>query len=379
MDIYINGVGMTEFGTLPDKSLKELLLEASEQAILDAGSPEIDAVFVGNFMGGTAYQQEILGAIVANDLGLGHIPTAKIEGACASGGIAFRQGYLGVLSGEYDNVLVVGAEKMRHISTAEVTAAINTAMDNESNEKHAGLTFPGFFGVVANRYLHETGATKEQLANVALKNRTNAMNNPLAQFRAETSIEEIVHAKLITDPLGLFDCSPITDGAAAVVLSNKPSEVRLLASTQASGPTQMQNVDELLTLEAVRQSGLQAYEQAGLGPEDIDVIEIHDCFSITEIVSSESLGLFNKGEGYIALEEGRTKPTGDVPINTSGGLLSKGHPIGATGVSQLVQIALQLRGKAPNQVENARIGLAQNLGGTGAYSTVHILERVGSR
>lgn len=378
MDIYINGVGMTEFGTLHNKTLKDLLLEASEEAIVDAGSPKIDAVFVGNFMGGIAYQQEILGSIVANDLGLGNIPTAKIEGACASGGIAFRQGYLGILSGEYDTVLVVGAEKMRHIATTEVTAAINTAMDNESNEKHAGLTFPGFFGVVANRYFHETGATKEQLANVAFKNRSNAVNNPLAQFRDSTSIVEIVNAKMITDPLGLFDCSPITDGAAAVVLSNEKSNIRMLASTQASGPTQMQNVDDLLTLEAVRQSGLQAYDKASLGPKDVDVVEIHDCFSITEIVSSESLGLFEKGEGYIALEEGRTKPNGDTPINTSGGLLSKGHPIGATGVSQIVQIVLQLRGKAPNQVESPRIGLAQNLGGTGAYSTVHILERLGS-
>lgn len=376
MDIYVNGIGITQFGTLPDKTLKGLLLEASEKAIIDAGSPKIDAVFVGNFMGGTAYQQEILGSIVANDLGLGNIPTAKLEGACASGGIALRQGYLGILSGEYNTVLVVGAEKMRHISTAEVTAAINTAMDNESNEKQSGLTFPGFFGVVANRYMYETGASKEHLANVALKNRQNAINNPIAQFRETTSIKEIMNAPKITEPLGLFDCSPITDGAAAVVLSNKKSNVRFMASSQASGPTQMQNIQDLLTIDAVQQSGYIAYEKAGVGPEDIDVVEIHDCFSITEIISSESLGLFNKGEGYIALEEGRTKFDGDMPINTSGGLLSKGHPIGATGVSQIVQLTLQLRGDAPNQVNNPRIGLAQNLGGTGAYSTVHILERL---
>lgn len=378
MDIFVKGIGMTPFGTLPDQTLKDLLLKASEEAIVDAGSPKIDAVFVGNYMGGTAYKQEILGAIVANDLGLGSVPTAKLEGACASGGIALRQGYLGILSGEYDTVLVVGAEKMKHISTPEVTAAINTAMDNESNEKHAGLTFPGFFGVVANRYMYETGATKEHLAMVALKNRNNAINNSLAQFREKTSIEEITNAVMITDPLGLFDCSPITDGAAAVVLSRQKSNVRIAASTQASGPTQMQNVEDLLTLEAVRKSGYEAYEKAGLGPEDIDVVEVHDCFSITEIIASESLGFFEKGKGFIALEEGRTQIVGDIPINTSGGLLSKGHPIGATGVSQIVQITLQLREEAPNQVEDARIGLAQNLGGTGSYSTVHILERLGS-
>lgn len=377
MDIFINGIGMTQFGNLKDRSLKSLLLEACEEAIKDAGSPKIDAVFIGNFMGGSVYNQEILGALVANDLGLGHIPAAKVEGACASGGIAFRQAYIGILSGEYDTVLVAGAEKMKHISTAEITEAINAAMDNESNEKHAGLTFPGFFGLLANRYFYETGATKEHLAKVALKNRENAMNNRLAQFRQPTTLEEITGAKMITDPLGLFDCSPITDGAAAAVLSNKSSDIRIAASAQASGPTQMQNAEELLTLQAVEESGKEAYEKAGIGPEDIDVVEIHDCFSMTEIISSEALGFFSKGEGYIALDEGRTKPDGDVPINTSGGLLSKGHPIGATGISQIFQVVQQLRGNAPNQVENARIGLAQNLGGTGAYSTVHIMERLG--
>src|SRR5699024_1643347 len=377
MDIFINGIGMTQFGNLKDRSLKSLLLEACEEAIKDAGSPKIDAVVIGNFMGGSVYNQAILGAMVANDLGLGHIPTAKVEGACASGGIAFRQAYIGILSGEYDTVLVAGAEKMKHISTAEITEAINAAMDNESNEKHAGLTFPGFFGLLANRYFYETGATKEHLAKVALKNRENAMNNRLAQFRQPTTLEEITSAKMITDPLGLFDCSPITDGAAAAVLSNKSSDIRIAASAQASGPTQMQNAEELLTLQAVEESGKEAYEKAGNGNEDIDLVEIHDCISMTELISSEALGFLSKGEGYIALDEGRTKPDGDVPINTSGGLLSKGHPIGATGISQIFQVVQQLRGNAPNQVENARIGLAQNLGGTGAYSTVHIMERLG--
>ena len=376
MSIFVHGVGMTPFGKLEERTLKELLLEASAEALNDAGNPKVDAVFGGNIMGGSVYNQEILGAMVANDLGLGYVPTAKVEGACASGGIAFRQAVLGILSGEYDTVLVVGAEKMKHVSTAKVTQAINAAMDNDSNEKHAGLTFPGFFGVLANRYFYETGATEEHLAMVALKNRENAMNNPLAQFKERTSMEEIMNARMITDPLGLFDCSPTTDGAAAIVVSKKKSNIKLLASAQASGPTQMQASEDLMSIPAVKESGRLAYEKAGLGPEDIDVVEVHDCFSMTEILSSEELGFFEKGEGYKAVEQGKTKPNGDIPINTSGGLLSKGHPIGATGVSQLYQIVSQLRGNAPNQVEGARIGLAQNLGGTGAYSTVHILERV---
>ncbi|WP_029425087.1 thiolase C-terminal domain-containing protein [Alkalibacillus haloalkaliphilus] len=376
MQTYIHGVGMTQFGKLEDKTLKDLLLNASIEALEDAGKPDVDAVFVGNFMGGSIYNQEILGAIIANDLGLGYVPTAKIEGACASGGIAFRQALLGIMSGEYETVLVAGVEKMKHASTVEITEAINAAMDNDSNEKHAGLTFPGFFGVLANRYFHETGATKEHLAQVALKNRNNAINNPLSQFKTETSIEEIMSARMITEPLGLFDCSPTTDGASAIVLSKKKGNIAVRSSAQASGPTEMQNAENLLSIPAVGESGRLAYEKAGLGPEDIDVVEIHDCFSMTEIISSEELGFFNRGEGYLAVEQGKTLPNGEKPINTSGGLLSKGHPIGATGISQLYQIVHQLRGTAPNQVDGARIGLAQNLGGTGSYSTVHILERV---
>ena len=373
---YIHGIGMTRFGTLPEASLKDLLLDACAEALNDAGRPKIDAVFVGNFLGGSISNQEILGAIVANDLGLGYISTAKVEGACASGGIALRQGILGILSGEYDTVLVAGVEKMKHASTANVTQGINAAMDTISNEKNAGLTFPGFFGVLANRYFYETGASKKHLALVALKNRENGVNNPLAQFPKPTSLVEILNARMITDPLGLFDCSPMTDGAAAVVLSRKKSPIHVRSSAQVSGPTQMQDTRNLLSIPAIGESGRIAYEKAGVGPEDIDVVEIHDCFSMTEIIATEELGFFSRLEGWKAVEEGRTKVSGDKPVNTSGGLLSRGHPIGATGIAQIYQLVRQLRGNAANQVNNPRLALAQNLGGTGSYSTVHILERV---
>ena len=174
-NVYVHGIGMTQFGTFIDRTMKDMLLDACIQALEDAGNPQVDAVYIGNFMGGSIYNQEILGAIVANELGLGFIPTAKVEGACASGGIAVRQGVLGILSGEYETVLVAGVEKMKHASTSDVTQAINAAMDNDSNEKQAGLTFPGFFGVLANRYFYETGASKKHLAMVALKNREHAL------------------------------------------------------------------------------------------------------------------------------------------------------------------------------------------------------------
>lgn len=375
-NVYIHGIGMTRFGTFIEKSMKELLIAACLEALKDAGNPKVDAVYVGNFMGGSICNQEILGAIVANELGLGPVPTAKVEGACASGGIAIRQGIMGILSGEYDTVLVAGVEKMKHASTADVTHAINAAMDNDSNEKLAGLTFPGFFGVLANRYFHETGASKEHLAMVALKNREHAVNNPLAQFQKAATFEEIMNARMITSPLGLFDCSPMTDGAAALVISKNKSNVHIRSSAQSSGPTQMQDADDLLSIPAIRESGKLAYEKAGVGPEDIDVVEIHDCFSMTEIIAIEELCFFEKRQGWIAVQEGKTKSTGIRPVNPSGGLLSRGHPIGATGIAQIYDLVRQLRGTASNQVAGARLALSQNLGGTGSYSTVHILERV---
>ena len=374
--VTVTGLGMTEFGKHEQVSLKTLLLDACFQALKEANFPKVDAVYVGNFMSGPLGNQEILGAIVANELGLGSIPTVKVEGACASGGIAFRQGFLGIQSGEYENVLVAGVEKMKHKSTEETTLAINAAMDNDSNEKHAGLTFPGFFGTLANRYFYETGASKKHLAMVALKNREYAMNNPKAQFKKPTSIEEIMSARMITDPLGLFDCSPTTDGAAAVVLSKGEGGVMIRASAQASGTTQMQEAKDLISIPSIRESAKLAYNMANLGPDDIDVVELHDCFTMTEVIAIEELGFFNKGTGWEAIEQGLTKHGGKIPINTSGGLLSKGHPIGATGLSQIYQIVSQLRGTSCNQVDDAKIGLAQNLGGTGAYSTVHIFERV---
>ncbi|MFM1653609.1 thiolase C-terminal domain-containing protein [Brevibacillus sp. B_LB10_24] len=369
--VSVTGVGMTPFGK-HETSVKSLAVAACRDALADAGQPKIDAVYVGNFMGGQLAGQEILGSMLVSELGLGPVPAAKMEGACASGGIAFRQAYHMVAAGLYDTVLVVGVEKMTHAATSQVTHAINAAMDNDSNEGVSGLTFPGFFGVVANRYMYETGAEKKHLAMVAQKNRNYAVNNPKAQFRKPASLDEIMQARMVTDPLGLFDCSPISDGAAAVVITAGDKGINVLASAQASGPPLMQEIPDLLRIGAIEEAGRQAYEQAGLGPEDVDVVEIHDCFSMTEILATEALGFCAKGTGWQAVEQGLTGHGGKVPVNTSGGLLSRGHPIGATGLSQIVQIVSQLRGSAPNQVERARIGLAQNLGGTGAFATVHI-------
>lgn len=375
--VSVTGTGRTAFGR-KSESIKALLVEASRQALTAAGRPKIDAVFVGNFLGGALSQQEILGAILANELGLGPIPAMKVEGACASGGIAFRQAYQLIKAGEYNAVLVAGVEKMTNVDTETVTNAINAAMDAESNESATGLTFPGYFGAVANRYIHENGAQRKHLAMVALKNRMYAQANPIAQFQKAISLEDVLTARPVTDPLRLLDCSPISDGAAAVVLKKSESGVRVLSSGQASGTPLMQEVGNLLRIEATHRAAQQAYAQAGLGPEDVDVVELHDCFSITELIAIEELGFADRGKGWEAVEQGLTQHGGNVPVNTSGGLLSKGHPIGATGIAQIVQIAEQLNGTACNQVDGARIGLAQNLGGTGAYSVVHLFAKEGS-
>ncbi|OLO39296.1 acetyl-CoA acetyltransferase [Alkalihalophilus pseudofirmus] len=374
--VSVIGRGITKFGR-SDETIKSMVIKACREAIVEAGKPKIDAVFVGNFSSGPLASQEILGSIITNELGLGSIPAVKTEGACASGGIAFRQAYQLVKAGEYDTVLVAGVEKMTGLDTETVTRAINFAMDSESNEGASGLTFPGFFGVLAHRYMYEYGMERKHLAMVALKNRNYAINNPIAQFKKETSLEEIMNAKPITDPLGLFDCSPISDGAAAVVIQRGDDGVQILSSGQASGTPLMQEVDQLLHISATNHAAKRAYEGAGLGPEDIDVVELHDCFTMTEIIAIEELGFFDKGKGWEALEQGLTQHGGKVPVNTSGGLLSKGHPIGATGIAQIVQIVDQLNGRACNQVEGAKIGLAQNLGGTGAYSLVHIFSKKG--
>lgn len=375
--VSVTGRGITTFGK-KNESIKSILIKACKDALIDAGRPKVDAVFVGNFAGATLANQEILGSVLTNELGLGSVPSIKVEGACASGGLAFRQAYQLVKAGEYETVLVAGAEKMTGTNTESVTKALTLAMDNDSNEGVSGLTFPGFFGVLANRYFYEFGAEKKHLAMVALKNREYALSNPIAQFRKGTSLDEIMNARLITDPLGLFDCSPISDGAAAVVIQRSKDGVEIVSSGQASGTPLMQEVEDLMHISATNVSANLAYEAAGLGPNDIDVVELHDCFTMTEIVAIEELGFFEKGKGWEAVAQGLTKHGGKIPVNTSGGLLSKGHPIGATGIAQIIQIVDQLNGVACNRVDNARIGLAQNLGGTGAYSTVHIFRKKGA-
>jgi acetyl-CoA C-acetyltransferase len=277
--------------------------------------------------------------------------------------------------------LAVGVEKMTHADTATTTAALNCAMDNRSDGL-SGLTFPGLFGLAWHMHAERYGTTREQVSAVVRKNKGNGLGNPLAQMGARVDNDQIVQSPLICDPLRLFDCCPTSDGAAAVLLvaAERQSElssvpIEVSASAQTRGSARIAGHPDLCTFEATVAAAQAAYRQAGISAKEIDVVELHDCFSIAEIIDSEDLGLMPRGQGAGYAAEGRTALGGDVPINPSGGLLSKGHPVGATGIGQIYETVLQLRGVHPNQVPNARFGLTHNLGGTGVACTVNILKR----
>lgn len=381
-DVAVIGFGMTKFGELWNKSIKDIFVEASLNAIENAGVDHIDSMYVGAMSSGLFVGQEHIAAVMADYLGMAPVPSTHIESACASGGMAFRQAYLDVASGNSEIVLAGGVEKMN--DGADVTAALATAADQEY-EVYNGITFPGLYAMIANAHMHEFKTTSKQLAAVAVKNHLNGFNNPNAQFRSKITIDTVLNSTMVADPLHLLDCSPVTDGGAAVILcplnmakNFTDKFVKVIASTQASDSIALSERKSFTSLNAVSNAAEKAYKQANLKPTDIDLAEVHDCFTISEIVVSEDLGFFNKGKGGLAVEEGRSSiETGEIPINTSGGLKSKGHPVGATGIAQIIEVYEQLTGQAgKRQVKNARVGLAQNMGGSGASCTINILEAI---
>jgi len=381
--VSILGIGSTTFGRHAGTPIEALAVQAAAQALADAdvARDEIGALYLGNFISGPLNGQEVLAGMVADRLGLPNIPCTKKEGACASGGIAFRHAVLAIASGQCDVALVVGAEAMTHASGAEVTAALNCAMDNRSDGP-SGLTFPGLFGMAWRIHAARYGTTRRQVSAVIRKNKLNGSRNPLAQMGAELTDEIIEQSPMICDPLQLYDCCPVSDGAAALVLvardharSSGRLPVDVLASVQTRGASRIAGHADLCSFDATVSAAGRAYAMAGIKPQDIDLVELHDCFSIAEIVDSEDLGLIPRGQGAAWAAEGRTSVIGDIPINPSGGLLAKGHPVGATGVAQIHEAALQLRGQHTNQVRDAEIAMTHNLGGTGIACTVNILRR----
>jgi acetyl-CoA C-acetyltransferase len=373
---------MTKWGELWEKSLRTIFVETALLAIDDAAVDHIDSMYIGSMSSGLFVGQEHLASLLSDYLGQNHVPATRVESACASGGAALRMGFIEVASGMSDIVLVSGIEKMTDVNGNEATYALGTAADQEYEGYH-GITFPGLYALMARAHMEKYGTTREQLAMVAVKNHHNGAMNPYAQYPFKITVEAVLNSVLVADPLRVLDCSPITDGAAALILcpaemvrkKNKPV-VKIIGSGHATDTIALSSRNDLTWLESTALAAKRAYSMARKKPEDMSVIEVHDCFTIAEICVTEALGIVERGKGGQAVESGFTALDGKFPVNPSGGLKAKGHPVGATGVAQAIEIVKQLSGESgPRQVKNARLGMTQNMGGTGGSSVVHIFER----
>jgi acetyl-CoA C-acetyltransferase len=383
--VAIAAAGKTPFGAFADRDLRSLAVEAGEKCLKNGhvSSSQVEAFYLGNFAGPSFVGQNHLAPYVSTALGIRDVPATRFEAACASSGSAFFHAFSAVASGLYDCVLVAGVEKMTSQSTARVTEILAGAGDC-SGEIKAGSTFPSLFAMIARRHMYQFGTTLEHLAAVAVKNHANGALNPDAHMRKVITMEQALAARPVAEPLHLYDCSLISDGAAAVLLmsadrardfTNKP--VRILGVAQASDFVALDQKQDITTFPAVRRAAQKAYEMAGVGPRDIQFAELHDCFTIAEIVALEDLGFVELGSGGPYEASGATARTGEKPINASGGLKSKGHPVGATGVAQLCDLVSQIRCEAGDmQLKRNSLGLAQNLGGSGASCVVSILGNV---
>lgn len=375
MRIKVLGTGLTKFGELWDKSLLDLALESSIEAIDDSklSINNIEAVFVANMLYGQLTGQQHLGALVTSSLGL-NCASVRVEAACASGGLAVHLAIQSLKAGTYKNVLVVGVEKMTDTSISSITSSLMGA--GSESERKAGLTFPGLYALMARSHMQQFGTTRKDMAQVAVKNHYHASLNPKAQFPFEISLDKALNSPCICDPFTLFDASPISDGAAAVVLSSQsPSGVFISGSAVASDTVDLSSRKSLTELAATKLAAKQALEQAAVETDDIKVAEIHDCFTIAEILAMEDLGFCQKGEGGQYIQSGASKLGGKIPVNTSGGLKACGHPVAATGVKQIIEVTHQLQQRAgKRQVKGANLGLTHNVGGSGATVVVHILQ-----
>ncbi|MCD4703940.1 MAG: thiolase domain-containing protein [Methanosarcinaceae archaeon] len=386
-DVAIIGVKTTRFGEMWGRSFRDIIVEAGVGALEDSGvsGDDIGSMFVGNMSGGQFVEQEHIGALIADYSGLSegfHVPSTRVEAACASGGLALRQGISAVASGQDDIVVAAGVEKMTDVSSGSASTALAAAADREW-EGMMGATFPALYAMIARMHMHRYGTTSEQLAQVAVKNHHNGAMNPIAQYRTPITVETVLNSIMVADPLHIFDCSPITDGAAAVILA--PADIAheytdtpiyIRGSGQASDTLALHDRRDITTLDATVFAARRAFDMAGMTVDDIDLVEVHDCFTIAEICAIEDIGFAAKGEGGKLTEEGETAIGGKIPVNTSGGLKSCGHPVGATGIKQVVEITHQLRGEAgKRQVDGAEVGMAHNVGGSGATAVVHILSR----
>jgi acetyl-CoA C-acetyltransferase len=383
--VAIVGAATTKFGELWDRSLRDIGLESGMLALMDAGleTEDIGALFLGNMSAGRFIQQEHIGALIADHAGLADrgIPATRVEAGAASGGLALHQGYLTIASGAHDVVMIGGAEKMTDVSDQDAEETMSFAADQEW-EVFFGATLASLYALMARRHMHDFGTTGEQLAAIAVKNHAHGSANPKAQFRNKLTVERVLGAPRVAEPLGVLDCSPLTDGGAAVVLASlerakelTDEPVIISGSAQASDTLALHDRWSLTSQRATRRAADKALSMASRTMDDVDLMEVNDGFTIGEIIALEDLGMVPAGEGGRLAEEGVTALGGEKPVNTSGGLKARGNPPGATGIAQVVELFDQLRGRAEGrQVDDARVGLGHNIGGTGATAVVHVLE-----
>ncbi|RLM70663.1 thiolase domain-containing protein [Halorubrum sp. Atlit-8R] len=383
-EVRVAGVGLTPFGSHPERTGRDLFGEAALRAFEDAGVDRADVqeLNYGNFMGALAEHQGHQAPLMAEAAGV-RCPATRYESACASAGVAVREAVRTVAAGDADVVLAGGMERMTNLPTAEVTEGLAIAAD-DLFEVRAGVTFPGAYALMANAYFDEYGGSREDLAHVASKNHANAVPNEYAQYRKEVSVAEAMDAPPVAEPLHLYDACPITDGASALVLvsaeyaerNDLDAPVSVTGTGQGTDRMALGDRDRLARTPAADDAADAAYADAGVEASDVDVAEVHDCFTIAEVLALESLGLFEPGEGISAARDGVTTADGDLPVNLSGGLKAKGHPVGATGGSQIAELTRLLRGDHPNSehVPDAEVGVAHNAGGTVASAVVHVLE-----
>jgi len=384
--VRVAGVGLTPFGVHPERTTRDMFGEAGLAAIDDSGidHEEIESVFYGNFMGELSEHQGHMGPLAAEALGL-DVPATRYESACASSGVAVREAVKNIRSGEAEVVLVGGAERMNNLPTAETTESLAIAAD-DLYEVRAGMTFPGAYALLEDAYFDEYGGSREDLAHISVKNHENALGNEYAQFQKEIDVQTALDAPPVAEPVHLFDACPITDGAAAAVLVSEDfaeandvdAPVAITGTGQGGDKMALQDRNYMTRTPAAEKAGQEAYAEAGIDAADVDLAEVHDCFTIAEVLAIEALGFFENGEGIGAARRGDTTREGPMPINLSGGLKAKGHPVGATGASQVVEMTKLLRGSHHNSayVEGATVGVTHNAGGTVASTAVHVLEVV---
>lgn len=385
--VAIVGAGQSKYGEFPDKGIKELFFEAYKDmsASVDKGldPKRIEAAYIGN-LGSGGFQLGNMSALVSEYVGLPYIHTVRVENACASGGYALVAAYMDILSGAHKVVLAGGVEKMTDVSGSKQKYWLGVSGDTEY-ERLAGTTFAGLYALIAHRHMHEFGTKREHLSGVAVKNHKNGAQNPKAQFQREITLEQAVKSPYVAYPLNLFDCCSTTDGASAVLLCDEDlakqfTDTPIWVEGFGTSSDYLAIHDRLrtVTLEGTRRASERAYKMAGVTAKDIQVAEVHDCFTIAELLAYEDLGFCEKGKAGQFLEEGHTQITGDKPVNPSGGLKSKGHPIGSTGTGQAYEMFNQLRGtvqKPTRQVKGAELGLIHNVGGSGGTVSVSILRR----